>query len=224
MLAVAVLQPCADHDRASGEGVGPQEYTLIKMQVLELKGALAALEGTAQAAAHLLHGAGGVVGLCLKSACWNAGQGNVFLLAATLRPETMYGQTNCFVLPEGDYGAYEVVGGDVLIVSERAARGLAYQSLTPEWGVAKSLVNLKGSDLLGLPLKAPNATYERVYTLPLMTISMGKGTGVVTSVPSDAPDDYAALKELKDKPLWREKFGLTADMVDPFDVVPIIGT
>jgi hypothetical protein len=31
-------QPCADHDRASGEGVGPQEYTLIKMRVLDLKG------------------------------------------------------------------------------------------------------------------------------------------------------------------------------------------
>lgn len=31
-------QPCADHDRASGEGVGPQEYTLIKMKVQELKG------------------------------------------------------------------------------------------------------------------------------------------------------------------------------------------
>jgi len=38
-------------------------------------------------------------------------------------------------------------------------------------------------DLLGLPLSAPNATYDRVYTLPLLTISMGKGTGVVTSVP-----------------------------------------
>ena len=51
---------------------------------------------------------------------------------------------------------------------------------------------------------------------------MGKGTGVVTSVPSDAPDDYAALRELKEKPLWREKFGLTAAMVEPFEVVPII--
>lgn len=27
-------QPCMDHDRSSGEGVGPQEYTLIKMAVL----------------------------------------------------------------------------------------------------------------------------------------------------------------------------------------------
>ena len=37
-------QPCADHDRASGEGVGPQEYTLIKIEALELPGKLATLE------------------------------------------------------------------------------------------------------------------------------------------------------------------------------------
>lgn len=42
-------QPCADHDRASGEGVGPQEYTLIKMEALELPGKLAALEVPHQA-------------------------------------------------------------------------------------------------------------------------------------------------------------------------------
>jgi leucyl-tRNA synthetase len=36
---------------------------------------------------------------------------------------------------------------------------------------------------LGLPLSAPLAPFARVYTLPLLTISMGKGTGVVTSVP-----------------------------------------
>lgn len=27
-------QPCMDHDRSSGEGVGPQEYTLIKIELL----------------------------------------------------------------------------------------------------------------------------------------------------------------------------------------------
>lgn len=31
-------QPCADHDRATGEGVNPQEYTLIKLEALELPG------------------------------------------------------------------------------------------------------------------------------------------------------------------------------------------
>lgn len=28
-------QPCMDHDRSSGENVGPQEYTLIKMKVIQ---------------------------------------------------------------------------------------------------------------------------------------------------------------------------------------------
>ena len=37
MYSVLDGQVCADHDRASGEGVGPQEYTLIKLRVLELK-------------------------------------------------------------------------------------------------------------------------------------------------------------------------------------------
>jgi leucyl-tRNA synthetase len=191
-------QVCADHDRASGEGVGPQEYTLIKLLVIQPYPADSPLNNA------LLNNK------------------KVYLAPATLRPETMYGQTNCFVLPEGDYGAFELVSGEVLIVSHRAALGLAHQGYMATWGACSPLVSMKGQDLLGLALKAPNAVYERVYTLPLLTISMGKGTGVVTSVPSDAPDDYAALKELQDKPLWREKFGLTAEMVDPFAVVPII--
>jgi leucyl-tRNA synthetase len=188
-------QVCADHDRASGEGVGPQDYTIIKLRVLELSGKLSALEGR-----------------------------NVFLAPATLRPETMYGQTNCFVLPEGEYGAYSVLGGDVLIMSARSARGLAHQGFAPgDWGKVECVLpKIKGWDLLGLPLSAPNAQFERVYTLPLLTISMAKGTGVVTSVPSDAPDDYVALLELANKPLYREKFNLTDDMVVPFEPVPII--
>ena len=37
-------QPCADHDRASGEGANPQEYVLVKLTALELKGKLASLQ------------------------------------------------------------------------------------------------------------------------------------------------------------------------------------
>lgn len=192
-------QVCADHDRSSGEGVVPQEYTLIKLLVVAPYPAGSPLNHPELAGK------------------------NVYLAPATLRPETMYGQTNCYVLPEGRYGAYEFKDGDVLVMSERAAVGLAHQEYAVEWGKTKCIVSFTGQDLLGLPLKAPNAAYEVVYTLPLLTISMSKGTGVVTSVPSDAPDDYVSLRELKEKPLWREKFGLTAEMVEPFEVVPIIG-
>lgn len=34
------------------------------------------------------------------------GKGPVYLMAATLRPETMYGQVNCWVLPAGRYAAF----------------------------------------------------------------------------------------------------------------------
>ena len=191
-------QVCADHDRASGEGVGPQEYTIIKLLIIAPYPADSPLNHPA------------LVGK------------KIYLAPATLRPETMYGQTNCFVLPDGDYGTYELTSGDVLVVSERSAKGLAHQGYMPTWGQAHSIIDVKGWDLLGLPLKAPNSIFERVYTLPLVTISMGKGTGVVTSVPSDAPDDFAALRELKEKPEWRSKYKITAEMVDPYDVVPII--
>lgn len=188
-------QPCADHDRASGEGVLPQEYTLIKMQVMPpLTGKLAPLAGR-----------------------------NVFLAAATLRPETMYGQTNAWVLPEGDYGAFEVNdSGDVFVVTRRAANNMAYQFMSKEFGKPHCLVALKGHDLIGLPLQAPLTSHPVIYALPMLTILTDKGTGVVTSVPSDSPDDYMALNDFKSKPALRSKFNVKDEWVLPFSLIPII--
>lgn len=45
VYSIVDQQVCADHDRASGEGVNPQEYTIIKLRVLELRGKLSVLEG-----------------------------------------------------------------------------------------------------------------------------------------------------------------------------------
>ena len=69
-------------------------------------------------------------------------------------------------------------------------------------------------------LQAPLTCFERVYVLPLLTISMDKGTGIVTSVPSDSPDDYMALGDLKRKDKLREKFGVRDEWVLPFEVRP----
>lgn len=63
----------------------------------------------------------------------------------------------------------------------------------PARGEPECLLELTGQDLMGVPLAAPNAPHDRVYVLPLLTILTNKGTGIVTSVPSDSPDDFTAL-------------------------------
>ncbi|KAG0496450.1 hypothetical protein HPP92_001141 [Vanilla planifolia] len=187
-------QPCADHDRASGEGVLPQDYLLIKMEVIPpFPSKLKVLEGR-----------------------------KLFLAAATLRPETMYGQTNCWVLPEGKYGAFEINDSDVFILTHRSALNLAYQKLSKIPEKPTCLLELSGFDLIGLPLKAPLAFSEVIYALPMLTILTEKGTGIVTSVPSDSPDDYMALRDLKSKEALRTKFGVKDEWVLPFEVIPII--
>lgn len=118
------------------------------------------------------------------------------MIAATLRAETMYGQTNCFILPEGEYGLYAMKNDEFFVMSHRAAQNFAFQELTLEDTKYPQLAKCTGQDIIGSRLKSPLATYEYVYALPLTTIKMDKGTGIVTSVPSDSPDDYAMLYDL----------------------------
>ncbi len=139
-------QPCMDHDRSDGEGVGPQEYTGLKMELVQW-GALAAPELDAK-----LQGK------------------KIYFVAATLRPETMYGQTNCYVGPTIDYGAFQINDTDVYICTERAARNMAYQGTTKERGEVNKLASVKGSQLIGTKIKAPFGLYPEVYVLPMETV------------------------------------------------------
>jgi len=196
-------QPCMDHDRSSGENVGPQEYSLIKIQLVDLPEKV-------------------------KSSLSADLYGKVYLVAATLKPETMYGQTNCWLKPDLEYLVYKVLDKmdttqfEVFISTKKSARNLSYQDFTVKTGEIDIICSLQGAELLGSKLKAPLTTYEYIYALPMLTIKDDKGTGVVTSVPSDSPDDYAALNDLKEKKALREKFNITDEMVLPFEPIPII--
>ncbi|KAL7269588.1 cytosolic leucyl tRNA synthetase [Rhizina undulata] len=170
-------QPCMDHDRSDGEGVGPQEYTGIKITVLEW----------AVEAKKLLEG--------------KLGEGaRVHMVAATLRPETMYGQTCCFVGPKITYGIFQVSDTEYFLCTERAARNMAYQGIFPERGVYPCVATMPGSALIGSLVYAPLSVHKSgVRVLPMESVLATKGTGVVTSVPSDSPDDYATVVDLAKK-------------------------
>lgn len=68
----------------------------------------------------------------------------MYLVAATMRPETMYGQTNCWVRPDMKYVAFQLSKGDIYISTRRAARNMSYQGFTSENGKVSVLMELEG--------------------------------------------------------------------------------
>ncbi|EIW76689.1 leucine-tRNA ligase [Coniophora puteana RWD-64-598 SS2] len=168
-------QPCMDHDRSEGEALGPQEYTGIKLEVREWS----------EAAKKLVEG--------------KLGGRKVSMVAATLRPETMYGQTNCFVGTAIKYGVFVVNDQEAFLCTYRAARNMAFQGLLSGRGEIQQILEIDGTDLVGTKVSAPFSVNPEVYVLPMDNVLPTKGTGVVTSVPSDSPDDYQTLMDLRKK-------------------------
>ncbi|KAI1339979.1 hypothetical protein F5Y15DRAFT_381030 [Xylariaceae sp. FL0016] len=191
-------QPCMDHDRSEGEAVGPQEYTAIKLKVLEW--APKAAEG-------------------LKGKLPEGSK--VFLVPATLRPETMYGQTCCFVGPKIRYGIFKASENEYFLVTDRAARNMAYQGVFSVEGKIEKVAEIDGSDVVGTLVHAPLSCHsEGVRVLPMETVLPTKGTGVVTSVPSDSPDDYATVMDLAKKATY---YGIQEEWAK-LEIFPIIET
>ena len=73
----------------------------------------------------------------------------IFLVCGTLRPETMFGQTNCWIHPDIEYIAHKVnlekAGGEQMFIStRRAAKNMSYQGFTTENGQVDILTPIKG--------------------------------------------------------------------------------
>ncbi|KAG0646318.1 Leucyl-tRNA synthetase [Hyphodiscus hymeniophilus] len=191
-------QPCMDHDRSEGEAVGPQEYTALKLRVKEwAPDAEAAIKGKVPAGA------------------------DVFFVPATLRPETMYGQTCCFVGPKIKYGVFKISEKEFYVITDRAARNMAFQGIFPKNGVYEKVAEVLGADCVGTLVNAPLSIHKQgVRILPMESVLPTKGTGVVTSVPSDSPDDYATVIDLAKK---ADYYKIKKEWAE-LEIVPIIKT
>jgi len=146
-------------------------------------------------------------------------QDNKYLVAATLRPETVFGQTNLWINPDGEYVRVEVEG-ESWIMSREAAEKLSYQI---DDVIVKEDVDPK--KLLGHTALAPGVERE-IPILPATFCDPKVGSGIVTSVPSDAPYDYVALQILREDTPERkelnEKYGIKTEIIDEIELIPII--
>lgn len=118
---------------------------------------------------------------------------DAFLAAATFRPETIYGATNVWILPEGEYVKAKV-DGRTLIVSKEFAQKIVDQERKVEVVEA-----LKGAELVGRRCTVP-LSGQSVPILPAGFVDVNYGTGVVYSVPAHAPYDWLALRDLQRTP------------------------
>jgi leucyl-tRNA synthetase len=163
--------PTGDHDRLEGEGVSPEEYTLIKFRIAD-----------------------------------------AYAPAATFRPETIYGITNLFVNPDAIY-VEALVDGEKWIVSRKAAMKLKEQLRK-----VQVLREFKGSELVGKSFQEPIGG-KSLPILPGWFVNPEAATGLVYSVPSHAPVDWVAIRDLMENPERLHAFGVSPDILK--DIKPI---
>jgi len=121
---------------------------------------------------------------------------NKYLVAATLRPETLFGLTNLWINPKEIYVNIKV-GNEEWIVSKEAAEKLKYQKLTIDAIAKVDIDNIIDQEVI-----AP-ITNKKVPVLPASFVDGDVGTGVVYSVPASAPFDFLGLRDLQRASLYK---------------------
>lgn len=170
--------PTGDADRLQGEGVRPEEFTLVKFRI-----------------------------------------DDTFIPCATFRPETIYGVTNLWINPEGEY-VEATVNDEKWVVSKRASSKLLDQLKR-----VKIIRELKGSELVGKKCSDP-AQNRELTILPGTFVDTENATGLVYSVPAHAPYDWLALRDLQQNPSSAEEFGLSSQeilSIRPISIITVPG-
>ncbi|MEM4736607.1 MAG: leucine--tRNA ligase [Nitrososphaeria archaeon] len=114
---------------------------------------------------------------------------DAFLAAATFRPETIYGATNVWILPNGEYAKVKVNDKNLIVSKETLTK------FTEQEKKIEVIRFFYGKELVGKECIVPLSGHK-VPILPATFIDPAYGTGVVYSVPAHAPYDWLALRDL----------------------------
>lgn len=133
-----------------------------------------------------------------------------YVPCVTYRPETIFGVTNLFVAENAQYILCKIKGMDGnCYVSKASAEALKHQfditiinEVTGKEMLQKRCINKKGINQTILPI------------FPGFFVKEDLGSGIVMSVPSHAPFDYAALQRLKGQ-------GYDISMVKPVKLIEV---
>lgn len=141
--------------------------------------------------------------------------GEIFLPCATFRPETIYGVTNLWVNPHGEYVEADV-NGERWIISRPASEKFRNQLKN-----VTVIRNLKGCELVGK--KCFDPIQNRVLLiLPGTFVNTNNASGLVYSVPAHAPFDWLALRDIQKNPASVEGFAVKPDEVSAIQPISII--
>jgi leucyl-tRNA synthetase len=141
--------------------------------------------------------------------------GDTFLPCATFRPETIYGVTNLWVNPDGEYVEADV-NVEQWIISKAASEKLRNQLKT-----VTVKRNLKGSELVGK--KCHDLILNReLLILPGSFVNTNNASGLVYSVPAHAPFDWLALRDIQKNLTALKGFDVKTDEISAIQPISII--
>lgn len=141
--------------------------------------------------------------------------GDEYLVAATLRPETVYGHVCFWVNPDLVYDKIKC-NDEIWIVSPQATLKLKFQKNNIE-----KIGEISGKDMIGWMCIAP-ITHKEIPVFPASFCNPDIGTGFVTSCPSDSPEDWMSLEDLKKNQEIAIKYRLSKKLIDSITPISII--
>ncbi len=144
--------------------------------------------------------------------------GDDYLVAATFRPETLFGATNLWLNPDEEYIRIKI-NDESWIITRKAFDNIIHQKKD---AIIASAVDANA--LIGQYVKNPLTGKEHII-LPASFVDPGYGSGVVYSVPAHAPADYIALKDLKENEELLGKYNIKekVEKIEPISIVKLEG-